>query len=136
MAAEQVDLAVARAVWVAGDTVVDVRLPGEYASGHIAGAINIPVDLLAARQAELGPGQVLAVCSLGGRSWRAAELLGGAGREALSLRGGTKAWQAAGLPIVRGPEPGERATRRTGGRPRAWAGGVRRLTSRLRGGSR
>jgi rhodanese-related sulfurtransferase len=109
---ERVEVAVARAIWLAGDTVVDVRSPEEYAQGHLPGAVNVPIDSLAFRAKELPAGQLLTVCSMGNRSWRAAQLLAAAGREALSLTGGTKAWAAAGLPLARGDEPGERRPRR------------------------
>jgi rhodanese-related sulfurtransferase len=115
-AAEDVDVSVAHALWVAGDLVVDVRTPDEYASGHIAGAVNVPLDAIAFRIEQLSPGQVLTVCSMGNRSRRAAERFARLGRPAMSLRGGTKAWAAAGLPVVAGPEPGERT--RTGLRDR------------------
>lgn len=108
MTAERIDVAVAREMWRAGDVVVDVRTPDEYATGHLPGAINVPVGQIAWRAAELPPGQVLTVCSMGNRSWQAAESLARRGREALSLQGGTKAWVAAGLPITKGVEPGER----------------------------
>ncbi len=110
--AERVDVAVARAIWAAGDTVIDVRTPDEYALGHLPGAVNMPVETVAFRARALPPGQVLTVCSMGNRSWRAAEILAATGREALSLNGGAKAWAAAGLPLVRGAEPGERVVRR------------------------
>lgn len=106
MAAERVDVAVAREVWRAGDTVIDVRRPEEYAGGHISGAVNVSLDSLVAGEKSLPPGQVLVVCSLGGRSWRGAQLLALKGRDALCLDGGTKAWQAAGLPITRGAGAG------------------------------
>jgi len=48
---------------------------------------------------------VLTTCSMGGRGGRAADLLALAGRTAFSIDGGTKAWQAAGLPVVTGSEP-------------------------------
>lgn len=108
--AERVDVATARGMWAAGDVVVDVRLPIEYANGHLPGAINIGVDEIAVRAAELPSGQILTVCSMGNRSWRAAQSLSRVGREAMSLAGGTKAWSAAGLPLVTGTEPGDRAT--------------------------
>ncbi len=108
-AAEEIEVDVAHAMWRAGDLVVDVRTAAEYAYAHIAGAINIPLDLIPVRVRELPPGQVLAVCSLGGnRSRRGAEAFARSGREAFSMRGGTKAWARAGLAIVAGPEPGER----------------------------
>lgn len=88
--------------------VIDVRGPEEFAGplGHIAGAANIPVDSLAADPGLVGPpggrGVVL-VCLTDRRSSRAAEAVLGAGHEAVAvLRGGMKAWNAAGLPVVRG----------------------------------
>lgn len=120
-AAEEIDVEVAHAMWSAGDLVVDVRLPEEYAHGHIAGAINVPLDRIPVRAAELPPGQVIAVCSLGNRSRRGAEAFARAGRTAFSMRGGTKAWARAGWAIVTGPEPGDRER----------AGPLRRLRERF-----
>jgi rhodanese-related sulfurtransferase len=102
-AAERVDVRTARAMQLAGDTIVDVRRPDEYESGHIAGAINIPIDDLEVDR--LPSGQVLTTCSLGGRGGRAADRLVGLGVAAFSIDGGTKAWAAAGLPVVRGSSP-------------------------------
>lgn len=100
MAAERVDVRTAREMQRAGDTIVDVRSPAEFASGHIAGAINISLDQLTPET--LPGGQILTTCSMGGRGGRAADMLVAAGREACSIDGGTKAWEAAGLPIERG----------------------------------
>lgn len=101
--AERVDVRTAYAMQDAGDTIIDVRRPEEYASGHIAGALNIPIEELTVDR--LPPGQVLTTCSLGGRGGRAADLLALAGVAAFSIDGGTKAWAAAGLPVVRGQLP-------------------------------
>jgi len=120
-AAEEIEVDVAHAMWRAGDLVVDVRTSSEYAHAHIAGAINIPLDLIPVRARELPPGQVIAVCSLGNRSRRGAKAMARAGREAFSMRGGTKAWARAGLAIVTGTDPGERDG------PSAW----RRLRDRF-----
>jgi rhodanese-related sulfurtransferase len=106
--AEEIDVDVARAMWDVGDLVVDVRTPDEYAHGHIAGSVNVPLDRIAVRAAELPPGQIVAVCSMGNRSRRGADAFARAGRDAFSMRGGTKEWARAGLPIVTGPEPGDR----------------------------
>ncbi|MPZ61757.1 MAG: rhodanese-like domain-containing protein [Propionibacteriales bacterium] len=108
MAAEEIDVEVAHAMWRAGDLVVDVRTPAEYAHGHIAGAVNVPLDAIPLRTGELPPGQIIAVCSMGNRSRKGAETFARAGRTAFSLRGGTKAWAGAGLSLVTGSEPGER----------------------------
>ncbi|HEY8454326.1 MAG TPA: rhodanese-like domain-containing protein [Actinopolymorphaceae bacterium] len=111
-AAEEIDVAVARELWRAGDVFVDVRTAEEYAAGHITGATNIPLDQLAFRLDDLPAGQIVTVCSMGNRSRLGAERLTRLGRTAFSLRGGTKAWAAAGLPITTGTEPGERRRRR------------------------
>ncbi len=103
MAAERVDVHTAREMMRAGDVVIDVRRPSEYANGHIAGAINIPIDEL--DPARLPAGQLLTTCSMGGRGGRAADLLDRSGRTAFSIDGGVKAWQAAGFPMAFGPEP-------------------------------
>ncbi len=100
MAAERVDVRTAREMVRAGDVVIDVRSPDEYAAGHISGALNIPIDQLSLET--LPDGQILTACSMGGRAGRAADLLDRAGRTAFVIDGGTKAWQAAGLPIERG----------------------------------
>jgi rhodanese-related sulfurtransferase len=63
----------------AGDTVIDVRRPEEFARGHIAGAINVPIETLPAGVDGI-EGQLLTACSMGGRASRAADLLVAAGR--------------------------------------------------------
>jgi rhodanese-related sulfurtransferase len=81
--------------------LVDVRTPEEFASGHVPGARNIPVDELGGHLAELESyksGDVYLICQSGGRSARAAEQLSGAGYHAVNVQGGTGAWKAAGLP--------------------------------------
>jgi rhodanese-related sulfurtransferase len=105
---EEIDVPTAEAMWRAGDLVVDVRTADEYADGHIAGALHVPLDRIAFLLDELPAGQVIAVCSMGNRSRRGAETFARLGRTAFSLRGGTKAWAAAGLPIERSSEPGPR----------------------------
>jgi rhodanese-related sulfurtransferase len=112
MAAEPIDVQTAFEMWRAGDTVIDVRSPSEYAQGHIAGALNVPIETLPLAAARLPAGPVIAACSLGRRGGRAAELLDLAGRTSFSIIGGTKAWQAAGLPVLSGSEPGLRQEQR------------------------
>jgi rhodanese-related sulfurtransferase len=83
---------------VAGAVIVDVRSPEEFAAGHVAGAINIPLDALAAQASRLpASAAIVTVCGKGGgRSERAAEQLRSLGWAwARSLCGGTQAWQAA-----------------------------------------
>ena len=72
---------------------LDVREAGEIAKGQIAGAIWIPLGELKSRLGELPRDREIAVyCKVGGRSRRAAELLGQDGRKAVSLAGGALAW--------------------------------------------
>lgn len=55
--------------------VIDVRTPQEFAAGHIPGAINIPLDDLARKLADMKVRQdttLVTVCEHGGRSSRAA----------------------------------------------------------------
>ena len=81
-------------------TLIDVRTPGEYAEGHVAGAINIPVDQVASRLSEIpSTGDVHVICAVGGRSLQATKTLTAKGVAAINVKGGTNAWIAAGLPV-------------------------------------
>ncbi|MEU5536572.1 rhodanese-like domain-containing protein [Streptomyces sp. NPDC020362] len=81
-------------------TVIDVRTPGEFASGHLPGALNIPLDRIRHALPELrhaaGRGDVLFVCASGARSENAGRLLAEQGVRTATLAGGTGAWAAAG----------------------------------------
>lgn len=95
-------------------TVVDVRTPGEYASGHVPGALNIPLDQLRRALPDLRHaaerGDVLIVCASGARSESACELLSGEGVAAATLAGGTTAWAAEGNDLDRPAASGARAS--------------------------
>ncbi|MFF7453169.1 rhodanese-like domain-containing protein [Kitasatospora sp. NPDC008115] len=86
-------------------TVVDVRTPGEYAAGHVPGALNIPLDkldqALPALRTAAARGELLIVCASGNRSGKACESLAAAGIPAATLVGGTSAWAAAGHEVQR-----------------------------------
>jgi rhodanese-related sulfurtransferase len=108
---------------------LDVRTPEEFAAGHPAGAINVPVaffraggtspnpDFVGAVQRLVPPATPLLVgCQTGGRSQRGAELLVAAGyADVGNVRGGfggtrddtgrvvTPGWRDAGLPVQTGP---------------------------------
>ncbi len=59
-----------------GAVVVDVRSPGEFASGSRPGSVNIPLDQLNARWKELDPKRpIILCCASGTRSGMAAALL-------------------------------------------------------------
>ncbi len=77
--------------------VLDIRGPGEWAEGHLEGALHVPLEQLEARLAEVPADRQLAIlCRSGYRSSIAASLLQRAGRERLlDLRGGWLALQGA-----------------------------------------
>ncbi|MFE1882741.1 rhodanese-like domain-containing protein [Streptomyces diastatochromogenes] len=93
-------------------TVIDVRTPGEYASGHLPGALNIPLDRIRRALPEIRHaaerGEVLVVCASGARSENACGLLAEQGIPAATLAGGTSAWAAAGHDLE---QPAARDTR-------------------------
>ncbi len=85
-------------------TVVDVREAREYAAGHLAGSVNIPLGDLPRRWAEI-PASVPLVflCRSGRRSLAACELAVRAGFEKVSdLDGGVLAWAAVVEPEIDG----------------------------------
>jgi len=81
--------------------LVDVRSGSEFASGHIPGAVNIPMDQIEARLQDLGAEvPIVLVCQSGKRAGITAGLLEPCQRQISVLEGGTKAWIAADLPVV------------------------------------
>ena len=82
-------------------TVIDVREPMEYASGHIAGSLNVPLSRL--QEGDLPPGPIVLVCQSGNRSARAVQRLihQGHGHSVRDLQGGLPSWKQAGLPLRR-----------------------------------
>jgi hydroxyacylglutathione hydrolase len=82
-------------------TVVDVRSANEWATGHIPGAIHIPLGYLDDHASQLTAGRPIVVqCQSGGRSSIAASILERRGvRGVVNLSGGITAWSAAGQPI-------------------------------------
>lgn len=87
--------------------LVDVRTPVEFREVHVTFARNVPLD-------QLFPGQFAApagtssqplyvICRSGSRGRMACEKLAGAtSRQVINVDGGTEAWAALGLPVVRG----------------------------------
>ena len=82
---------------------IDVRTPEEYAAGHAERARNIPLDTLTQNLDMLEKNEpVYLICQTGRRSMQAAEILRKAGYpQVISIAGGTKAWEAAGLPMAK-----------------------------------
>ena len=83
-----------------GWVLLDVRTDEEWATGHIAGAVHIPMQELGGRLDEVAD-RVVCVCAVGGRSARVTQWLLNQGREAVNLDGGIWAWAQDGLPVQR-----------------------------------
>ena len=83
--------------------VLDVRTPGEFAAGHLAGATNIDFQSgdFSERLEKLDRDKsYLVYCAVGGRSTKALPQLSQLGfKHVVHLDGGFKAWQAAGNPV-------------------------------------
>lgn len=88
----------------AGLVVLDVRTPGEFAAGHLAGAVNLDIyaatfaDDLAALDREA---PYLLYCRTDNRSGQVREMMRSLGfREVHEIDGGIVNWAEAGLPVV------------------------------------
>ncbi len=85
-------------------TLVDVRTPGEFMSGHIAGATNIDFEsrTFEADIQKLDKAKVYAVyCRSGNRSGQATALMAKDGFKAVfNLNGGVIDWTGAGQSLV------------------------------------
>jgi rhodanese-related sulfurtransferase len=108
-----------------GATIVDVRSTSEYAAGHPAGALNVPLlehdedtgelvpnpDFVRVMQANFAPDTALLLsCRSGARSMRAAQMLEAFGYASLAnVTGGFSGsqtgigWADAGLPVEIAP---------------------------------
>jgi rhodanese-related sulfurtransferase len=80
-------------------SVIDVREPMEYVSGHISGSLNVPLSRIT--QADLPSGPLVLVCQSGNRSAKALSQLLSQGHPhpVVDLVGGVPAWQQAGFSL-------------------------------------
>jgi rhodanese-related sulfurtransferase len=87
-----------------GVITLDVRTPGEFFNGHIAGAMNIDVEGMNFNSEieKLDKSATYAVyCRSGRRSAIAVQDMKDAGfRDLFNMKAGTEEWSAAGLPLV------------------------------------
>jgi phage shock protein E len=84
------------------DVILDVRNPGEFADGHIEGALNIPVTELEQRGQELKDYYKIYIhCKAGGRANMAYEALRAQGYQNLVClsKGGMDSWAEKGYPV-------------------------------------
>ncbi len=88
--------------------VLDVRTPGEFETAHIAGAYNVPLDLLREHRDEIVSHlheDVVLVCRSGQRAAQAQETLRAAGLHNVHiLDRGITAWEAEGFAVNRGAQ--------------------------------
>lgn len=88
--------------------VLDVRTPGEFETAHIAGAYNVPLDLLREHRDEIIKhldDEIVLVCRSGQRAAQAEESLRNAGLANVHiLDGGIVAWESAGFAVNRGTQ--------------------------------
>ncbi|KPJ95412.1 MAG: ArsR family transcriptional regulator [Gammaproteobacteria bacterium SG8_11] len=83
-------------------TVIDVRPPEEYAAGHVAGAVNIPLDKLESHLKDLQTDQEIVAYCRGPHcvlAFDAVEKLRKKGIKARRLEEGFPEWKRAGMPI-------------------------------------
>ena len=74
--------------------LLDVRTAGEFAEGHIPGALNIPVDELRRRIGEIPHDRLVApYCLVGQRGYLATRILLQSGYQAANLGGGYKTYR-------------------------------------------
>jgi rhodanese-related sulfurtransferase len=84
--------------------LIDARTSEEFAGGHVAGAINVPIaDLpdFAQKQRDASEDLVVTMCGSTGRGEKAASILNSNGMANVQvMNGGLKAWQEAGFPVT------------------------------------
>jgi rhodanese-related sulfurtransferase len=84
--------------------LLDVRTPGEFEGGHIAGSYNVPLDTLGEHGPELSEvtDPIVLVCRGGNRARQAEQVLRQSGMSRLHvLDGGVAGWQQAGHSLRR-----------------------------------
>jgi len=81
--------------------ILDVSSEGEYAQGHLKGAVNIPISDLSRRMNELGVNSpILVYCRTGRRSAQACSALAECGfTRVYNMEGGLLAWIDSGYPV-------------------------------------
>ncbi|MDT8435230.1 MAG: rhodanese-like domain-containing protein [Gemmatimonadota bacterium] len=87
-----------------GPMILDVRTRGEFAAGHVPGAVLLPHDELAGRLGELPADpatEIVVYCRSGRRAAIAMDALRRAGYTNIrELKGHMPGWAAAGLPVT------------------------------------
>jgi rhodanese-related sulfurtransferase len=105
VAPKEVSRAEAREMLEKGAQLVDVRVDHEWETGHLPGAVHIPLAELPARVGEVDKDRpVILYCRGGNRSTMATVALTEVGYDAAKLTEGAVGWEEEGLPFE--PEGG------------------------------
>ena len=84
--------------------IIDVRTPSEYASGHVAGAVNLDYNggvFAASLDSLVADDTYLLICRSGGRSAGARDLMKNAGFTSVyNMIGGMNQWNADDYPVT------------------------------------
>ncbi|MEX0641995.1 MAG: rhodanese-like domain-containing protein [Pirellulales bacterium] len=89
--------------------LIDVRTPVEFREVHASFARNVPLDQLDVTKIWAGRSEatqpLYLICQSGSRGEKACEKFRAAGyTNVVNVEGGTKAWEQAALPVVRGKQ--------------------------------
>ncbi len=87
--------------------LIDVRTPAEFTEIHAQPARLFPLDRINPDEVrkslgDNGEAPIYIICKSGNRGRQACEKLKAAGLNVVNVEGGTTAWAAAGLPVIRG----------------------------------
>jgi rhodanese-related sulfurtransferase len=82
--------------------LIDVREPDELAVVRTEQGQALPMSSLHDHLDELPDGTIYVMCHSGGRSAKVTAYLEQQGYDAVNVDGGITAWEASGLPVVRG----------------------------------
>ena len=81
-------------------TLIDVREPAEFVSGHAVGAESIPMSVVPVRIQDFPRDRtVYVICQSGGRSAQVVSWLNQQGFDTVNVEGGTAAWAMSGHPV-------------------------------------
>ncbi len=87
----------------ANTILIDVRTAPEHKATHIKGAVNIPLNELEARKAELEKYDTIFLhCRSGGRSRSACNVLSDIKSNIVNVEGGILEWQSEGFAVEKG----------------------------------
>lgn len=107
MPIEEVSIAAFTQIYNDTTVLIDVRESDEYESGHVPGAVNIPLSEFTNRIKEVPKKLVYFICRSGGRSMQACELCVDFGlTDVKNIAGGTIGWISVGNEVVLGGSPG------------------------------